>query len=939
MLSVHRQLQQIVILLSLVFLAHFPSLRAAEPQTIQFTPPARLTWSTTPLILTATASSGLPVTFSVVSGPGVINNGNELTFTAAGSVRVRAEQAGNEQYSPASIERVITVEKATQTLDWPGLQQKLLAQNFPYPLQATASSGLPVTFRVDVGPAIIENGRLIVTNIGGIRLVAEPIADPRYEPVSITRTYNMPASVTFREVGSWTEWEGSGGEASEIRVAGNYAYVAGGAGGMLVVDVQDKTNPRIITSVDTVDAFGLALAGNYAYIADIQEGLVIADISNPLSPARIATVSTPGKSRGVAVGGGYAYVADTSTVRVFDVRSPANPIALPSIPSTNSFKATLDGTYLYFSDESNLRLYDVSNPSAPVPLGSITFRYPVMNIVVSGTYAYIANRNEGLKIIDTSDPLNLMAIGQYDPGTSTGSGTPVANSVALSGNTIFMNSFTTNFQSGGIDAINVSNPAQPTLLATAPTRGVFLSVTAAGNYAYVALGKEGIEIVDMSSSSQPGVVSHEPTEKFAARFAFAGNHLYLTDGRAGLRVIDISNPSTPTLLKTISTDGPTRDVAVRDNLAFVISNSMDVYNVTDPANPQLLGREPLGEGTSIAFKNEFGFVSGFRQELTVYDLTNPADPWDVNYLDYYGGFRVRTFGDFAVLFSGYITTVVDITTPRVRVLRLIGTYSQLTSDAARDGQYLFFSRSDGGLEVADATTPSRLASVAFLDTGGSSSNVFVSGMIAYLASGTAGVQVIDVSTPAAPLLLNTFDTAGVAAEAELKDNYIYIADGTHGLKIIEPLFAYKQTIYFEPPREVPISASPLTLEAFATSGLPVTFSVRSGPATISGNQLTLTGTGDVTIRARQAGNSQFAVWTTDRTITVVSAAPQVGVRESTGGTLEFFWPTASGYRLQRTDSLTPPNWQDVTEGVVVSGGESRVQVLPTGTEGYYRLVK
>ncbi|HQO49927.1 MAG TPA: LamG domain-containing protein, partial [Bacteroidales bacterium] len=55
-----------------------------------------------------------------------------------------------------------------------------------------------------------------------------------------------------------------------------------------------------------------------------------------------------------------------------------------------------------------------------------------------------------------------------------------------------------------------------------------------------------------------------------------------------------------------------------------------------------------------------------------------------------------------------------------------------------------------------------------------------------------------------------------------------------------------------------VSHPPFTIEATATSGLPVSFEVLSGPATINGNLVTLTGqAGEVTIKATQPGNSQF----------------------------------------------------------------------------------
>ncbi|MDD2597686.1 MAG: MBG domain-containing protein [Kiritimatiellae bacterium] len=53
------------------------------------------------VVLNATASSGLPVAFTVVDGPGSLN-GSTLTFTAGGTVAVVASQAGNELWYAAT---------------------------------------------------------------------------------------------------------------------------------------------------------------------------------------------------------------------------------------------------------------------------------------------------------------------------------------------------------------------------------------------------------------------------------------------------------------------------------------------------------------------------------------------------------------------------------------------------------------------------------------------------------------------------------------------------------------------------------------------------------------------------------------------------------------------------------------------------------------------
>ena len=86
-------------------------------QTITFAPIGNQTFSNAPVTLSATASSGLPVTYKVDSGPGAIS-GSTLTILGGGSITVEADQSGNSTYSAATpVQQVITVAKvSTQTM-------------------------------------------------------------------------------------------------------------------------------------------------------------------------------------------------------------------------------------------------------------------------------------------------------------------------------------------------------------------------------------------------------------------------------------------------------------------------------------------------------------------------------------------------------------------------------------------------------------------------------------------------------------------------------------------------------------------------------------------------------------------------------------------------------------------------------------------------------
>jgi hypothetical protein len=94
--------------------------------------------------------------------------------------------------------------------------------------------------------------------------------------------------------------------------------------------------------------------------------------------------------------------------------------------------------------------------------------------------------------------------------------------------------------------------------------------------------------------------------------------------------------------------------------------------------------------------------------------------------------------------------------------------------------------------------------------------------------------------------------------------------------------AASQAITFPAPASpITYGAAPVSLSASSSSGLTVTFSVLSGPASVSGSTLTITGAGTVVVAADQAGNSNYAAATeVTHSVTVSKAAPSVGLTAS-----------------------------------------------------------
>ncbi|WP_205502487.1 PA14 domain-containing protein [Rufibacter psychrotolerans] len=116
-----------------------------------------------------------------------------------------------------------------------------------------------------------------------------------------------------------------------------------------------------------------------------------------------------------------------------------------------------------------------------------------------------------------------------------------------------------------------------------------------------------------------------------------------------------------------------------------------------------------------------------------------------------------------------------------------------------------------------------------------------------------------------------------------------------------------QTIAFGPLANKMVGDAPFTISATATSGLPVSFRIVSGPATISGNTITLTGMqGEVVVEASQAGNDEYA-----------AAEPVIQRFMVTGNT--------TPVTCANTGGITYEMWSNVASRLV------EIHHLPSGT--------
>ena len=151
-------------------------------QTITFAQNLTRKLNESPFGLTATASSGLGMTYSS-SNPAVATiSGNTATLKAVGTSEITARQAGNTTFAHAKFIRTLTVNKGDQTITFGAIPQKNIG-DADFNLTATASSGLTVSFASSNPSVATVTGTLIhIVGAGTTVITASQAGSANWNP-------------------------------------------------------------------------------------------------------------------------------------------------------------------------------------------------------------------------------------------------------------------------------------------------------------------------------------------------------------------------------------------------------------------------------------------------------------------------------------------------------------------------------------------------------------------------------------------------------------------------------------------------------------------------------------------------------------------------------------------------------------------------------------
>ena len=281
---------------------------------------------------------------------------------------------------------------------------------------------------------------------------------------------------------------------------------------------------------------------------------------------QVASIPLPGPAVALAAGDRLLVAAIGSSVHVIDVTRPGSPEVVGRFDFDQpALGVVLDGGFAYVANSHDgLRRLDLSDPAAPALTGTAPTRGQAVGVAGSGRYLFTSDNSIGFDIVDTAgEPTRA---GEY-----LADGFP--RGIAAAGSRVFVAD-----QPAGLMVVDVSDPASPRVegglsLGRDPVLQVFApdDRSLGGEppaVVGIVSGMGGLQAVDLSDPAAPRVAAVVPAEGRPTGVALWGGRLY-TAGGGLLQAFDLTDPAQPVLAASSDAGGPTGPVAVSETHVFV----------------------------------------------------------------------------------------------------------------------------------------------------------------------------------------------------------------------------------------------------------------------------------------------------------------------------------------------------------------------------------
>lgn len=330
----------------------------------------------------------------------------------------------------------------------------------------------------------------------------------------------------------------------------------------------------------------------------------------------------------------------------------------------------------------------------PLPTFNLVGNWPTSrearNVFVLEDMAYLANAEDGLVILDVSDPSNPQEAGSY----------PLENTQ----NVVVVDNIAYVIEQGQVK----------------------------DNMAL----KDKLVLLDVKTPSIPRILGeYTPESGFAHQtlnnLAVSDQVAYLTQSDRFIAV-DVSVPSQPVTIgefsfySNISSPG----IVVADGIAYLQANQLDVVDVRNPAEATEIGGFDTGWGSSIDVDGQTAYVASWSEGLIILDISDPTKPIKLGqYLELVGNYELLPPG------AQSRQTLLDVS--------VSGDIAYLTYNFGEDHSTWTQILESGviAVDISDPTHPKKVD--VYSDLDGASSIMAVDDLV-YVTDSTRGLIVLSL---------------------------------------------------------------------------------------------------------------------------------------------------------------------------------------------------
>ncbi|NOZ50859.1 MAG: hypothetical protein GXP37_12565, partial [Chloroflexi bacterium] len=331
-----------------------------------------------------------------------------------------------------------------------------------------------------------------------------------------------------------------------------------------------------------------------------------------------------GSTLAVAIRGPYVVAGIGQRLAVFDI---TDPDAMQMLGQTDLLPGVvvdivLQGDYAYVANRSGgLQVIDISQAQQPRAVGAFRMPGDVVRVALAGPYATILNAQLGLRVLDISDPIHPQRVGAYSDLSQPGQ-------LKIAGDWLYVSTRDT------IAVFDRSQPAGLHLLARIPTSFLFINdFEIVGDTLYVVgiddWAESYLAIYDISDWHHVRRLSIQ-TIPGAYGVTIQQSLAYITAGWGGLSVWDISDVSHPVEISNYREDqtGYYR-LQIADSYLVVsqADNGIEWFDLAPNGLPTLLGQyRTLGVVRAIDSYDQYLYAYLGWHRVAIINVAEPNHP-------------------------------------------------------------------------------------------------------------------------------------------------------------------------------------------------------------------------------------------------------------------------------------------------------------------------